>query len=119
MLLGAPACFISQARPVKIILKQLFYAVGEPHGLLLSLLPAPQQAIMSCDYNALMVGLYGKDVGEHNELVVGTGGVGGVSEGGNEEGEFVDDVEEEDESDYGDSDEDEYDFDDSDKDDDE
>jgi hypothetical protein len=111
MLLGAPACFISQARPVKIMFKQLFYAVGEPHGLLLSLLPAPQQAIMSCDYNSLMVGLYGKDVGEYNELVVGTGGArSGEGEFIDEE-EDVEEEEEEEESDY-DSDEDEYDFDD-------
>jgi len=69
MLLGAPACFIIQARPVKIAMKQLFYAIGEPHGLFLSLLPAPQQAIMSCDYDESMKGLYGDKVGLFNELV--------------------------------------------------
>ena len=69
MLLGAPACFITQARPFKIAMKQLFYAIGEPHGLFLSLLPAPQQAIMSLDYNKSLKDLYGDKVGDYNELV--------------------------------------------------
>ena len=43
-------------------IKQLFYAIGEPPGILLSLLPAPQQAIMSLDYASAMRGLYGEDV---------------------------------------------------------
>lgn len=71
MFLGAPACFISQARPVKIAIKQLFYAIGEPPGLFLSLLPAPQQTIMSCDYNKSLRGIYGDEVGEYNELLPG------------------------------------------------
>ena len=71
MYLGAPACFISQARPVKIAIKQLFYAIGEPPGLFLSLLPAPQQTIMSCDYNKSLRGIYGDEVGEYNELLPG------------------------------------------------
>ena len=41
-------------------MKQLFYSIGQPPGILLSLLPAPQQAIMSCDYAGSMRGLYGE-----------------------------------------------------------
>lgn len=60
MYLGAPLCFVLQARPVKIAMKQLFYTVGKPPAILLSLLPAPQQAIMSLNYDAAMADLYGK-----------------------------------------------------------
>ena len=42
-------------------MKQLFYTLGEPPGIFLSLLPAPQQAIMSLDYGSVMRGLYGED----------------------------------------------------------
>jgi hypothetical protein len=45
-----------------VAIKQAFYALGEPPGILLSLLPAPQQAIMSLDYVGAMKGLYGEDV---------------------------------------------------------
>ncbi len=69
MMLGAPACFIIQARPVKVAIKQLFYTIGEPPGILLSLLPAPQQAIMSCDYDEAMRTIYGNQIGEHNDLI--------------------------------------------------
>ncbi len=69
MLLGAPACFIIQARPVKVAIKQLFYTIGEPPGILLSLLPAPQQAIMSCDYDEAMRTIYGDQIGENNDLI--------------------------------------------------
>jgi len=41
-------------------MKQLFYSIGQPSGILLSLLPAPQQTIMSCDYAGSMRGLYGE-----------------------------------------------------------
>ena len=61
MYLGAPLCFVLQARPVKIAMKQLFYTVGKPPAILLSLLPAPQQAIMSLNYDAAMIDLYGKE----------------------------------------------------------
>lgn len=43
-------------------IKQAFYAIGEPPGILLSLLPAPQQAIMSLNYINAMKGLYGEDI---------------------------------------------------------
>jgi hypothetical protein len=49
-----------QTRPVKVTVKQLFYSFGQPPGIFLSLLPAPQQAIMSCDYGGTMRGLYGE-----------------------------------------------------------
>jgi hypothetical protein len=47
LLLGAPMCFLLQARVVKLYLKQAFYACAHPPSILLSLLPAPQQAILS------------------------------------------------------------------------
>ncbi|KAL7482393.1 hypothetical protein ACHAW6_008060 [Cyclotella cf. meneghiniana] len=62
LLLLAPLCFFIQTRPVKVTIKQLFYAIGEPPGILLSLLPAPQQAIVSLDYANAIRGLYGEDV---------------------------------------------------------
>lgn len=43
-------------------IKQAFYAIGEPPGILLSLLPAPQQAIMSLNYASSMKKLYGEDI---------------------------------------------------------
>lgn len=59
LLLMSPLCFILQTRPIKVVLKQLFYFWGEPPGILLSLLPAPQQAIMSCNYGDTMRKVYG------------------------------------------------------------
>ena len=40
-------CFVLQARAVKMYLKLAFYACAHPPSILLSLLPAPQQAILS------------------------------------------------------------------------
>ena len=62
LLPSAHLCFFIQTRPIKVAIKQLFYAIGEPPGILLSLLPAPQQAIMSLDYASAMRVLYGEDV---------------------------------------------------------
>ena len=47
---------------MKVAMKQLFYTMGEPPGILLSLLPAPQQAIMSLDYSKAMRKLYDEKV---------------------------------------------------------
>jgi len=60
LLLSSPLCFFIQTRPMKVAMKQLFYTIGEPPGIFLSLLPAPQQAIMSLDYGGVMKGLYGE-----------------------------------------------------------
>jgi hypothetical protein len=62
LLLSSPLCFLIQTRPVKVAMKQLFYTMGEPPGILLSLLPAPQQAIMSLDYGKSMRELYDEKV---------------------------------------------------------
>lgn len=62
LLLGAPLCFVLQARPVKIMLKQAFYALANPPGIFLSLLPAPQQAILSFNENDAREELYGIDM---------------------------------------------------------
>jgi len=72
MLLGAPACFIIQARPVKVAIKQLVYTIGKPPGILLSLLPAPRQAIMSCDYDMALKSLYGDDISQYNDVIDGS-----------------------------------------------
>jgi hypothetical protein len=62
LLLGAPLCFFLQARPVKIYLKQAFYACANPPGIVLSLLPAPQQAILNFDEEEARKTLYGDTV---------------------------------------------------------
>ncbi|KAL7476607.1 hypothetical protein ACHAW6_002454 [Cyclotella cf. meneghiniana] len=100
LLLSAPLCFFIQTRPVKVAIKQLFYAIGEPPGILLSLLPAPQQAIMSLNYANAMRGLYGEDV------VRGESWYEDVEMGGEVEEEQAD-VSDEDEEDEGDYDSDE------------
>jgi len=61
LLLGAPLSFALQARPVKICFKALFYMLSNPPSILLSFLPAPQQAILSVDLRASCVALYGED----------------------------------------------------------
>ncbi len=52
---------------MKVAMKQLFYTIGEPPGIFLSLLPAPQQAILSCNYGGVMKGLYGEEMLEGEE----------------------------------------------------
>lgn len=69
LLLLSPLCFVIQTRPIKLFLKQLFYTMGEPPGIILSLLPAPQQAIMSCDYSAIMKKLYTSDGKNDNDVL--------------------------------------------------
>ena len=62
LLLGAPLTFFLQARPVKIWLKQGFYAAAHPPAILLSLLPAPQQVILSFDEAKSRQALFGKSI---------------------------------------------------------
>lgn len=62
LLAMAPLCFILQLRFIKIYLKQLFYMIGKPPGILLSLLPAPQQAIMAFDMAKSMRAIYGNTI---------------------------------------------------------
>lgn len=61
LMAGAPLCFLLKLRFIKIYLKQVFYAVGKPPGILLSLLPAPQQAIMAFDMPRSLRDVYGID----------------------------------------------------------
>ncbi len=105
LLLSSPLCFLIQTRPVKVALKQLFYTMGEPPGILLSLLPAPQQAIMSLDYGKSMRELYDEKVLQGEEWYEMEKN---ASEG--EESLFWDDDDEEDyDEDYDEeSDEEEY-----------
>jgi hypothetical protein len=58
MLLGAPLCFILQARPVKMYAKILFYMMSDPPGIVKSLLPAPQQALLDMDMKKSYAALY-------------------------------------------------------------
>ena len=57
--MGAPMSVVIQARPIKILLKQALYACANPPAILLSILPAPQQAILSFSENASQTALYG------------------------------------------------------------
>ena len=60
LLLGAPSVFVLQARPVKLALKKIVYALlDHPPSILLSLLPAPQQMILSLNVAKEMDTLYG------------------------------------------------------------
>eukprot|EP00538_Stauroneis_constricta_P002217 CAMPEP_0119566340 /NCGR_PEP_ID=MMETSP1352-20130426/32758_1 /TAXON_ID=265584 /ORGANISM="Stauroneis constricta, Strain CCMP1120" /LENGTH=502 /DNA_ID=CAMNT_0007615427 /DNA_START=105 /DNA_END=1613 /DNA_ORIENTATION=+ len=49
MLWGAPMCFLLQARPAKLLLKQLFYFMQNPPKIISSLLPAPAHVILNFD----------------------------------------------------------------------
>jgi hypothetical protein len=63
LLLGAPSVIVLQARPVKMWLRQFLYAVlDHPPSVFLSLLPAPQQAILSLDERSAMQTLYGNHI---------------------------------------------------------
>ena len=62
LLLGAPMCFIVQARPVKLMWKELLYLLlRNPPGIVLSLLPAPQQAMLALSDDEAMRLIYGDD----------------------------------------------------------
>lgn len=59
LLLGAPSVFVLQARPIKLLIKQFLYTVFDhPPGIFLSLLPAPQQAILNLNFSKSMHLLY-------------------------------------------------------------
>ena len=113
LLLGAPSVFLLQARPVKLMIKQVVYALlDHPPGILLSLLPAPQQAILSMDYAKSMKAVYGDyAIIEDDELVVEDEDEDvpdtTVEEEDDDDDEFVDDEEEESEEYDEDYDEDE------------
>lgn len=58
MLWCAPMCFVVQARPIKMWSKVLFYMMINPPSIVLSLLPAPQQAILDFDVDKSYAALY-------------------------------------------------------------
>ncbi|KAL9178398.1 hypothetical protein ACHAXT_000045 [Thalassiosira profunda] len=97
LLMSSPLCFLIQTRPVKVAMKQLFYTIGEPPGILLSLLPAPQQAIMSLDYGEAMRKLYGEKALEGEEWLEmeraeeSGGGFGDIGIGDEDDEEYDDD----------------------------
>jgi len=61
LLWGAPLSFLLQARPLKMWLKAIFYMFSNPPAILLTFLPAPQQAILSVNFKSSCVALYGED----------------------------------------------------------
>ena len=69
LLLGAPSVLLLQARPVKLLWKQLLYAImNDPPGIVLSLLPAPQQALFHRDTETAMQTLYGTYTTETRDI---------------------------------------------------
>jgi hypothetical protein len=65
MLLGAPLIVILQLRPVKAALTQFIYALLlHPPSIILSLLPVPQQVMLSMDVDAAMLAIYGDQLKE-------------------------------------------------------
>eukprot|EP00527_Entomoneis_sp_CCMP2396_P008838 CAMPEP_0198142228 /NCGR_PEP_ID=MMETSP1443-20131203/5082_1 /TAXON_ID=186043 /ORGANISM="Entomoneis sp., Strain CCMP2396" /LENGTH=559 /DNA_ID=CAMNT_0043805197 /DNA_START=226 /DNA_END=1905 /DNA_ORIENTATION=+ len=69
LLLGAPSVLVLQARPVKLLWKQALYTlINDPPGILLSLLPAPQQALFNLDAEQAMLTIYGRYTEETKEL---------------------------------------------------
>lgn len=77
LLLGAPSVILLQARPVKIWLRHMIYLLlMHPPSIVLSLLPAPQQTILSIDVDKAMENMYGdfyqdKDKGKQ-QLAIGS-----------------------------------------------
>lgn len=70
LLLGAPSVLVLQARPVKLLWKQVLYTLLiDPPGILLSLLPAPQQTLFHLDKRNEMVILYGPYTTETKDYV--------------------------------------------------
>lgn len=109
LLLGAPLCFVVQARPVKLYFRELIYIVlRNPPGIILSLLPAPQQAMLSCSDDEAMRLIYGNDAPQMDE--------GGVDDNDDVNEDTENDVPEWDEEEDDDEEEDSYDDEDADSD---
>jgi len=65
LLLGAPSVLFFQARPVKLLWKHVLYTlINDPPGILLSMLPAPQQALFHLDMAQAMQDIYGDHTAE-------------------------------------------------------
>jgi len=116
LLWGAPLSFALQARPVKMWFKIAFYMMSNPPLILLSFLPAPQQAILSVDLRASCVALYGEDGadrilgGAAVSKRVGSDGSPSTTIPEDEEESDVDDEEDDDEYDSEEEDEDDSDW---------
>ena len=95
LLLGAPSVFVLQARPVKLAIKQLLYTIlDHPPGIVLSLLPAPQQAILNMNYAESMKLLYGNFSDETRTVKKGH-----VDDDDDDDNDFLDAKQDEDDSD--------------------
>jgi hypothetical protein len=109
LLLGAPSVFILQARPVKMWIKQILYALLEdPPSIVLSLLPAPQQAILSLDRNKAMKTIYG-DFLQSTAADALRAEEEALLQEEDDEDDFVDFEDEEESGDFDDSDEEDFD----------
>lgn len=112
LILGAPLCFLLQARPMKLTIKQLFYFCSQPPGILLSLLPAPQQAILNFVQDVELQAVYGIETKddefdeEENTVLESLVDVDDEEETDDSTDVELDDEEEMEESDESDSDED-------------
>jgi hypothetical protein len=71
LLLGAPGIFLLQARSIKSYWRRALYALlDHPPAIVLSLFPAPQQAILSLNVASALQTLYGPYV-ERNAALLG------------------------------------------------
>jgi hypothetical protein len=92
LLLGAPSVFLLQARPVKRWIRRALHAAADhPPPILLSLLPAPQQSILSLDVQAAMEAIYGDHAAEARGEAGGAAGRQDADGDDDEEGEDDDD----------------------------
>jgi hypothetical protein len=92
LLLGAPSVFLLQARPVKRWIRRALHAAADhPPPILLSLLPAPQQSILSLDVQAAMEAIYG----DHAAEARGEAGEAGSQDSDEDEAESEGDDDEE------------------------
>jgi hypothetical protein len=63
LLIGAPGIIVCKARFMKSYLRQVLYALlYHPPAIVLSLFPAPQQAILSLNVRTAMATLYGSHI---------------------------------------------------------
>jgi hypothetical protein len=98
MLLGAPLCFILQARPVKMYAKILFYMMSDPPGIIKSLLPAPQQAILDMDMKKSYFALYSSSTEQEEEKAPTASKSQAVEDEDEDESESEQETEDEEES---------------------
>ena len=108
LILAAPLSILIQTRLLKVWIKTAFYCLMNPPLILQSLLPAPEQAILSANVETLFEDLYGSDKTVDVGVDVDSRkrvGVAAQEEEEEEESEDYEDEEEEESEDESDSDE--------------